>query len=117
MLRKIMIAAGSVLAVILLCGAVFVSTRQHLRFDDTPYPDVVASTDSAVIARGRYIVRDVAPCAGCHGDPAQRAAYASGADVPLVGGFAFDIPPGTFYTRNLTSDSASGLGSVSDKAI
>jgi len=117
MLRKILIAAGSVLLVLIIGGGVFVSTRQNLRFDATPYPDVAASTDSAVIARGRYIVRDVAPCAGCHGDPAQRAAYVSGADVPLVGGFAFDIPPGKFYTRNLTSDSATGLGSVSDKAI
>ena len=117
MLRKILIAAGSVLGVVVLCGGVYVSARQNLRFDDTAYPDIVASTDSAVIARGHYIVRDVAPCAGCHGDPSQRAAYASGADVPLVGGFAFDIPPGKFYTRNLTSDSATGLGSVSDKAI
>jgi len=37
--------------------------------------------------------------------------------VPLVGGFVFDIPPGKFYTRNLTPDSATGLGNVSDKAI
>ncbi|HMC56046.1 MAG TPA: hypothetical protein VKH19_12775, partial [Gemmatimonadaceae bacterium] len=94
-----------------------VSARQNLRFDETPYPDVAASTDSAVIARGHYIVRVVAPCAGCHGDPSQRAAYVSGADVPLVGGFAFDIPPGQFYTRNLTSDKETGLGGVPDKAI
>jgi mono/diheme cytochrome c family protein len=117
MLRKILVAVGSLLVVLIVGGGIFVSARQHLRFDDTPYPDVVASHDSAVIARGRYIVRDVAPCAGCHGDPSQRAAYVSGADVPLVGGFAFDIPPGQFYTRNLTADSATGLGSVSDKAI
>jgi cytochrome c553 len=117
MLRKILVAIGSVLVVLIVGGGIFVSARQNLRFDSTPYPDVTASTDSAVIARGHYIVRDVAPCAGCHGDPAQRAQYVSGADVPLVGGFDFDIPPGQFYTRNLTSDSATGLGSVSDKAI
>lgn len=117
MLRKILVAAGWVLVVIIVGGGVFVSARQNLRFDATPYPDVTASTDSAVIARGHYVVRVVAPCAGCHGDPSQRAAYVSGADVPLVGGFGFDIPPGQFYTRNLTSDSATGLGSVSDKAI
>ena len=104
MLRKILVAAGWVLVVIIVGGGVFVSARQNLRFDATPYPDVVASNDSAVIARGHYIVRVVAPCAGCHGDPSQRAAYVSGADVPLVGGFDFDIPPGQFYTRNLTSD-------------
>jgi mono/diheme cytochrome c family protein len=117
MLRKILVAIGSVLAILIVGGGIFVSARQNLRFDATPYPDVAASTDSAVIARGHYIVRVVAPCAGCHGDPSQRAAYVSGADVPLVGGFVFDIPPGQFYTRNLTSDSATGLGSISDKAI
>src|SRR6476661_7788947 len=117
MLRKILVAIGSVLVVLIVGGGIFVSARQNLRFDATPYPDVVASNDSAVIARGHYIVRVVAPCAGCHGDPSQRAQYVSGADVPLVGGFNFDIPPGQFYTRNLTSDSATGLGSVSDKAI
>jgi len=117
MLRKILVGIGSVLVVLIVGGGIFVSARQNLRFDSTPYPDVAASTDSAVVARGHYLVRNVAPCAGCHGDPAQRSAYASGADVPLVGGFDFDIPPGQFYTRNLTSDSATGLGGVSDKAI
>jgi mono/diheme cytochrome c family protein len=117
MLRKILVAVASVLVVIIVGGGVFVSARQNLHFDDTPYPDVAASTDSAVVERGHYIVRVVAPCAGCHGDPAQRATYASGADVPLVGGFAFDIPPGQFYTRNLTADAETGLGNVSDKAI
>jgi len=97
-------------------GGVGVGARQHLTFD-APYPDVVASTDSAIVERGHYIVRSVAPCASCHGDPAQAAANAQGADVPLVGGFEFAIPPGRFYTRNLTPDSATGLGAVSDKAI
>ena len=117
MLRKILISGASVLGVLIVVGAVFVSARQNLRFDDTPYPDVAASTDSAVVERGRYIVRVAAPCAGCHGDPSQRAAYARGADVPLVGGVLFDIPPGQFYTRNLTSDAETGLGNVPDKAI
>jgi mono/diheme cytochrome c family protein len=117
MLRKILLAAGGVVSVLIVCGAVFVLVRQDLRFDDTPYPDVAASKDSAVVERGRYIVRVVAPCAGCHGDPSQRAAYASGGDVPLVGGVVFDIPPGKFYTRNLTSDAETGLGNVPDKAI
>ena len=53
----------------------------------------------------------------CHGDPKQRAAYTTGADVPLVGGFEFAIPPGEFYTRNLTPDAETGLGNVADSAI
>ena len=116
MLRKISLVIGSLLLVIIVVGAVFVGSRQNLKFDPE-YPDVTASKDSAIIERGHYIVRNAAPCASCHGDPKQRAANASGAEVPLVGGFAFDIPPGTFYTRNLTPDSATGLGLVADKAI
>ena len=86
MMRKVLLTVGIVLLVVVAGGAVFVASRQNLRFDATPYPNVTASTDSAVIERGRYIVRDVAPCAACHGDPAQREAYKTGADVPLSGG-------------------------------
>jgi mono/diheme cytochrome c family protein len=115
-IKKALIVTACVLLVIVVVGGAYVGTRQHLTFD-APYPDVVASKDSAIVERGHYIVRTVAPCASCHGDPAQRVANAQGAEVPLVGGFEFAIPPGKFYTRNLTPDSATGLGAVSDKAI
>jgi mono/diheme cytochrome c family protein len=107
---------GSVLLVIIVVGGFYVGSRQHLTFD-APYPKVVASKDSAVIERGRYIVRVVAGCTACHGDPAQRPAYTSGAETPLIGGFVFDIPPGKFYPRNLTPDAETGLGNVGDSAI
>src|SRR6185503_2093580 len=115
-MRKALLVIGCVLLVVIAGGAVFVGARQHLTFD-APYPDVVASTDSAIVERGHYIVRNLAPCASCHGDPNQRAANLQGDEVALVGGYEFAIPPGKFYTRNLTPDSATGLGGVSDKAI
>lgn len=114
-MRKVLKVLGLVLLVIVAGGSAFVASRQHLTFD-APFPDVSASADSAIIERGRYIVRNLAPCGSCHGDPTQRDAWMSGVDVPLSGGFLFDIPPGKFYVRNLTSDST-GLGKVSDKAI
>ncbi len=116
MIRKILLVLGSVLLVCVVGGAVYVGSRQHLTFD-APYPHVVASKDSAVVERGHYIVRLAAGCASCHGDPAQRKAYMSGAETPLIGGFTFDIPPGKFYPRNLTPDGETGLGNVSDSAI
>jgi mono/diheme cytochrome c family protein len=115
-MRKVLLALGAVLLIILLGGAVFVASRQSLRFD-APYPEITASTDSAVVERGRYIVRDLAPCASCHSDPAQLAAYNRGAEVPLSGGYVFDIPPGEFYPLNLTPEPETGLGNVPDKAI
>jgi mono/diheme cytochrome c family protein len=115
-MRKALIVLGTLLLVVVVGGAVYVGARQNLSFD-APYPKVVATTDSAVVERGRYVVRVLAPCAACHGDPSQRAAYATGADVPLSGGFVFDIPPGRFYVRNLTPDPETGLGNVADSAI
>jgi len=115
-MRKVLVVIGSTLLVIVLAGSAFVASRQHLTFD-AAYPKVAASSDSAVIERGHYIVRNLAPCASCHGDPTRRADYARGDEVPLVGGYVFDIPPGKFYTRNLTPDAETGLGNVSDSAI
>jgi len=116
MARKILRSLGALLLIVIVGGGAYVGTRQHLTFD-RPYPDVTASTDSAVVERGHYIVRVVAGCASCHGDPTQRRSYMTGSETPLVGGFQFAIPPGQFYTRNLTPDSATGLGAVSDRAI
>lgn len=116
MLRRVGIGLALLLLVVVVGGGAFVASRQHLTFD-VPYPDVVASTDSAVIARGHYLVRTVAPCASCHSDPTRRAEYLAGVELPLSGGLEFNIPPGRFYPRNITPDSATGLGAVSDGAI
>jgi mono/diheme cytochrome c family protein len=114
--RRALIVIGSILLVVVLGGAAFVASRQNLKFDP-PYPEIAASSDSSVIERGRYIVRNLAPCAACHAGPDHRTAYANGEDVPLTGGYVFDIPPGEFYSRNLTPDPETGLGKVSDRAI
>ena len=116
MLRKILLAVFGLVALLVVAGAVFVASRQHLKFE-APFPAVAASTDTAVIARGRYIVRDIANCAQCHGDPKQHEALVAGTDVPLSGGFTFDVPPGKFRVRNITPDEATGIGKVPDGAI
>jgi len=116
MLRNILLTLLALVALLLVVGAVFVGSRQHLRFD-APFPAVAASTDTAVIARGRYIVRDVASCATCHGDPTRRNDLMAGADVPLSGGFTWNIPPGSIHARNITPDAETGIGQASDGAI
>jgi len=115
-LRKILVALVVLVAIVVAGAATFVASRQNLKFD-APFPTVAASTDSTVIARGRYVVRTLANCYMCHGDTAQRAAFMAGADVPLSGGYHWDIPPGTFYARNITPDAETGVGSFSDGAI
>lgn len=116
MLRRILLSLIGLIALAVAAGAVFVASRQNLKFD-APFPAVTASTDSAVIARGRYVVRNVVNCAQCHGDTTQFAALAAGADVPLSGGYHWTIPPGTFYARNITPDPATGIGRFTDGAI
>ncbi len=112
------VLAGLALAFALLLGgfAIFVATRQHLTFD-APLPAITASADSAVVARGRYVVRNLASCAGCHADPELAKQAPPGAEVPLSGGFTFAIPPGKFRPRNITPDSATGIGRITDGEI
>jgi mono/diheme cytochrome c family protein len=114
--KKILVGIVVVLGIALVGFALFVAARQNLRFE-APFPSVVASADSAVVARGRYVVRDVAVCASCHGAPRLRASHATGADVPLSGGFEWWIPPGRIYARNITPDRATGIGDFTDGAI
>lgn len=116
MMRKLLLVLGGTLLIIIVGGGIFVAARQNLRFE-APYPEVAASSDPAIVERGRYLVRELANCATCHGDPTQRAAITKGIDVSLSGGFVFDIPPGRFYSPNLTPDSDTGLGRVPDQAI
>jgi mono/diheme cytochrome c family protein len=88
-----------------------------VRWDRTfeaPYPGIVATTDSAVIARGRYLVYGPAHCAACHVAPDDTAAVHAGGEPPLAGGYTFVIPPGRFPAPNLTPDSATGIGRRSD---
>jgi mono/diheme cytochrome c family protein len=114
--RKLLLVLVGLVVLAIAGSALYVASRQNLKFD-APYPELAASSDSAVIARGRYLVRDVVNCASCHGDPAQRAAFAGGADIPLSGGFVWDIPPGKIYSANITSDAATGIGKIPDRAI
>lgn len=116
MFRRVLLVLLGLLVLVVAGFPVFVVSRQHLKFD-APYPNVAASADSAVVARGHYVVRTLVNCAGCHGDPARREEAMRGAEVPLSGGYAFVIPPGTFYARNITPDPQTGLGNVSDGAI
>jgi mono/diheme cytochrome c family protein len=106
-----------ILIVLMVAGfSIYVASRQHLTFD-APMPAVAASTDSAVVARGRYVVRNLATCPVCHGDPKQYQRTLAGETVPLSGGFEFSIPPGKFYPRNITPDAETGIGRFPDGAI
>jgi mono/diheme cytochrome c family protein len=117
-MKKALKGLGWVVFALVLLGAVgfgYIQATWDRDFNDVPLPPIHASKDSAVIARGEYLVRAVAHCSGCHALASDPAAGILG---PLSGGFVVNAEPfGTFVAANLTSDSVTGLGSVSDGAI
>jgi mono/diheme cytochrome c family protein len=104
-----------VLAVLLLAGVA--QARWDRTFDEPPMPELRASTDSAVIARGRYLAYGAAFCAGCHTTVDKAPAVDAGQELPLSGGHVWDIPPGLIRSPNLTPDSATGIGRYTDAQL
>ena len=115
MLKKILKWTAFTVLSLLLILSITVAFRQHLQFD-APYPDIHSSTDSAVLARGKYLVNGPAHCADCHATPEFQDAVNKGQEVALSGGRKFEIPIGVIYSRNLTSDET-GIAKYNDQQI
>jgi len=87
---------------------------------ELPYPNIHASTDSGVIARGRYLAMHVAVCGHCHS--ATNGAPGPDGQVHLTG-MAPAVPDGqpsgasSGYVPNITSDLKTGIGALPDGAI
>jgi len=108
-----------VLAVIVSFIAFFVSYVQ-LSWDkvyDAPYPEISASTDPKIIARGKYLVFGPARCATCHVPMDKIVEVDKGLEIPLSGGWELTIPVGTFRAPNITPDKETGIGNLSDKEL
>ncbi len=105
------------LLVLLISGFVLFVMTTWAKKHDAPYPDIKASTDSAVIARGKYLVFGPAHCADCHGDMSKLEELKKGAVIPLSGGFEMPIDPGIFRPRNITPDLETGIGKLSDGEV
>lgn len=115
MILKLVKWTGIAILAILAAITVAVLFLQNRKFDG-PYPDIHASTDSAVIAKGKYLVMGAAHCADCHGAVGTDARVNAGEEVPLTGGKVFVIPPGKFYPKNLTPHET-GIGKWKDEEI
>jgi mono/diheme cytochrome c family protein len=113
MIKKVLLGTGAVIVLGVAALFITINVRWDRRFE-APYPALVAGTDSAVIARGRYLAYGPAHCAGCHVAPDADAALREGAFPPLSGGRTFDIPPGVFRVPNLTPDAETGIGRRTD---
>jgi mono/diheme cytochrome c family protein len=102
---------------ILIVGIIlFIQFTWHKKYD-APYPNIHASKDSAIIARGKYLAYGPMHCATCHVPPDHLSEIEAGKELPLSGGWELDIPPGTFRSRNLTPDMETGIGKLTDEEI
>ncbi|OLY91191.1 Cytochrome C oxidase, cbb3-type, subunit III [Cnuella takakiae] len=117
MIKKIFKWTGiTVLTLVVLVA--LVTTLMFHRTYNAPYPNIKASKDSAVIARGKHLVQGPAHCADCHSTAKSKGSLTAAAgDAPLSGGFKFEFPLGRFYTPNLTPDPETGLGRFTDGEI
>lgn len=107
----IVVGAGS--------AAGYVAVTWDKKWDEVEGPDLKASTDTGVIARGEYLVRGPAHCSGCHvGSNQELARVDAGELLPMKGGLVmFDGPLGKLVTPNLTPDSATGIGRYTDRQL
>ncbi|HTL06628.1 MAG TPA: c-type cytochrome [Chitinophagaceae bacterium] len=92
-----------------------VELMQHKKFD-APYPPIHASTDTAIINRGRKIAFGPAHCVQCHSAKKDEERIMQGEELPLAGGLLFDLPIGELYAPNITP-SEEGIAHKTDAAI
>ena len=116
MITKILLTLFALIGVVIVTLAASISLRWDRKFE-APYPELTASSDPQVIARGRYLAFGPAHCSDCHTADADRDLLRAGGTPPLSGGLTFVIPPGTIRVPNITPDSVTGVGRRSDGEI
>lgn len=119
MIKKILLVILAVILIAVVGIVVYVQTSWDKAYDDWPGPALKASTDSAVIARGKYLVYGPAHCSSCHvANFDDLVAGDQGKQIDLKGGIRFPMGPlGAMYTRNLTPDATTGIGRYTDEQL
>lgn len=115
-LKKILKWTAIIILSLTAIFVVLVFIFQNKKFD-APYPAIRASKDSAVIARGKYLVFGPAHCSGCHSPAENQEKINRGEVLPLKGGLEFVLPIGKIYSPNITPDEESGIGRIPDSVI
>lgn len=115
-MKKLILVLLTSLVVIVTGLVIYIFSSWNKSFD-VPFPEIVASTDSAVIARGEYLAYGPAHCATCHVPMDKFMEVERGLKMPLSGGWEMSLPPGTFRAPNLTPDIETGIGNMTDGQI
>ena len=115
-LKKILKWTGITILSLAIIFVILVFALQNKKFD-APFPNLHASSDSAVIERGKYLAYGPAHCSGCHSPIENQEKINMGEELPLIGGLPFKLPIGTLYSRNITPDDETGIGKLADSVI
>ena len=107
---------GLVFLSILITVSILTASRQNLKFD-APYPDIRASRDTVIIARGKHLVNAIAHCMDCHSRINGDSLLNLDKYISLSGSVPFKLPVGTIYSANITSDPVYGIGRYDDGQI
>jgi len=109
---------GGILLLVVVVGLLAAGTVLYNKTYEAPYPNIHASTDSAVIARGKHLVFATGHCPECHYAPGDSLKVINGDEALLAGGgFPFEWPGGKFYSVNISSDKETGIGNWKDEEI
>ena len=114
--KKILKWTGITIVALIIIFVILVFALQNKNFN-APYPALKASTDSATIERGRYLVYGPAHCSGCHSPKENLEKIANGEQLPLQGGYVFELPIGKIISPNITPDEETGIGKWGDSVI
>lgn len=91
----------------------YVEVTYHQKFE-SPLTGIKAVADSAIIARGKYLVLGPSHCYACHTNDSLRALKLK---EPLIGGNIYKTPFGDFHMPNITMDMETGIGKLTDEEI
>src|SRR5687767_11061884 len=73
---------------------------------------IESTSDSIVVARGRYLVLGAAHCCTCHRPDSMAK---KGNREQMIGGNPLKTPFAIFNTPNITSDKETGIGNFTDE--
>lgn len=74
-----------------------------------------AQDQQALVARGAYLANGIAACGNCHTESGPD--LKPKADLAFAGGKKFELPFGTAFAKNLTSDTDTGIGAWTEAQI
>ncbi len=115
-LKKILKWTGIIVLFIIVSVTAVTASRQNLTYE-APLPNIKASTDTVIIARGKHLVFSSAHCASCHSSQNADSLLQLGIEPSLSGGFEFKLPIGSIYAKNITPDKETGIGNLTDAQI